>query len=649
MTGTLRRISVSALLLATALSLLAVPKKDEDCLACHSDPSLSRGSAAPEGLRTWVAAGKEKLGLTVTEDALKGSVHESLSCKNCHAGIKDLPHGEKLPKVDCGSCHDGQMAELKASVHRGEGAAAAYVPSCSNCHGAHQIRRASDAAAPTSTGEVAGLCGACHGDSERMKNLGVRIDNPYANYMKSEHGRAAAEGKSPVPTCSLCHGYHKVLSSRDPQSPVYKTKVPELCGTCHDAVKAEYSASVHGKALAAGLLESPSCTGCHGEHDIEGPKRETSKVNPKNVSENTCAPCHSSVRLAERFSLNTSRVASYKGSFHGLANTYGKTNVANCASCHGVHNILPSKDPASSINPQNLQKTCGSCHPGANQAFSQISIHENASISEFWVLDLLKNFYIWIIAGTLGGMALHQLLDFIRRYRDVIRQFRPVAVYVRMTLSERIQHVALLTSFLVLTVTGFALKYPHSLWSVPFQWVPGGFEARSLIHRIAAVVMVLDSLFHLGYLAFTARGRRLALDMIPKIRDVRELVAQLSWYLGFRRHGAEFGRFNYAEKAEYLALVWGTIVMTVTGFILWFKIWASQYLPPWGYAAAEIVHFYEAVLAFSAIVIWHFYTVFLHTDRAPFNPTWLTGTMTKQMMEHNHPRELEELEKGENT
>jgi cytochrome b subunit of formate dehydrogenase len=645
-----RLLLAAALALATCAAVAApkkAPNKNDDCLTCHADPGLAKEKNPLQGLASWAAAGRETLTLAVAKDALAGSAHEGLGCTDCHAGIKDLPHGENLPPVQCGACHDSAMADLAISVHRKEGAAAPYAPSCMNCHGAHQIHKVSDPRSSASESQVSATCGACHGDQERMKALGVRIANPYDNYMKSEHGKAAAAGKSPVPTCAVCHGSHKILKSTDPQSPVNKARVPDLCGTCHDTVKAEYDASVHGKALKEGNTESPSCTNCHGEHDIESAKRPTSKVYPANIAKTTCPQCHASVRLGERYALNARRVESYQGSFHGLANTYGKTNVANCASCHGIHNIRASADPASSINPKNLQKTCGQCHPGSSEAFARMSIHENASISEHWILDLIKNFYVWIIALTLGGMGLHQLLDLFRRYRDTIRRYGPVSVYIRMTFSERVQHVLLLSSFLVLTITGFALKYPGSVWGLPFRWIPGGFEARSLIHRIAAVVMVADSLFHLAYLAFTARGRKLALDMLPKIQDVKDALAQMAWYLGLRRRGAEFSRFNYAEKAEYGALVWGTIVMTVTGLVLWFKVWVSRFLPVWGYAAAEIVHFYEAVLAFSAIVIWHFYAVFLHTDSPPFNPTWITGTMTREMMEHNHPKELDALDSRE--
>lgn len=644
----MRKTTTTVAALAAFLTLGAMaagPIPDGDCATCHADASMA-AEKHEDGLRFWAAGGREGLTLQVTGDSLKGSIHEGMACVDCHEGITELPHAEKLPRVAC-SCHD-LSAEIGAGMHAAKGAQAGSVPSCVNCHGAHQILPKSDPKSPSNQANVATTCGACHGDTAKMAQLGVRVSNPLKNYEKSDHGMAAAAGtEKKVATCASCHGAHKVLSATDPSSPVARKNIPATCGQCHGAIQAEYAKSIHGTALAAGYAGPPSCADCHGAHDIESKERPTSRVYPPTVSESTCAPCHASLRMSDRFSLPTDRVASYQGSFHGLASTYGKTNVANCASCHGVHNILPSTDPASTIHPANLSGTCGKCHPGAGEAFSKMSIHENVEVSQNPILDWIRWFYITIIAATLGGMALHQLLDYIKRYRDTIRALKPLLVYERMTKGERIQHVSLLVTFFLLVITGFALKYPYSFWGWPFRVIPGGFDARSLIHRIAGVLMIADSLYHVYYLLFTARGRQLGKDMIPKVKDVRDAVAQVLWFFDRKPHEARFGRFSYAEKAEYLALVWGTIVMVATGLVLWFKGWAAQFMPTWGYAAAEMVHFYEAVLAFSAIVIWHLYAVFFKTDRPPFNPTWITGGMTKHSMEHEHPEELEALEAAE--
>ncbi len=619
----------------------------QDCLQCHDDPGMAATKVERPGALGATVVAKEGLTLQVTKDALKGSVHEGLSCTDCHTGIQELPHGDKLPPPSC-DCHSDLQAELKEGVHAPSGPASALVPRCADCHGAHQIRGKSDPASSIYPANIPSTCGACHGNTEAMKALGVRQSNPLENFLKSDHWKSIEGGVTrKAATCADCHGAHKVLSATDPKSPVYKTNVPATCGKCHRGIEEKYLESVHGKALEEGHMEAPSCTDCHGEHDIEKASRSTSRVNGANLATVTCGECHSSVRMAKRFSLPQGMVKSYQASFHGLATKYGDTAVANCGSCHGAHDILPSSDPKSSINPKNLQATCGKCHPGAGATFAQTPIHLKVTASDSPVLYWLQRFYIILIILTLGGMALHNLLDYIRHYKETLKKLRPVAVYLRMTKSERIQHVCLLTSFLTLVVTGFALKWPDSVWAFPFQVLPGGFEARGVLHRIAAVVMVADSLYHVAYLLATRRGRRFMRDMIPTLQDVKDLVIQIGFYIGYRDRGARFPRFSYAEKAEYLALVWGTAVMVATGFVLWFKTFFARFLPDWGYSAAEMVHFYEAGLAFGAIVIWHFYAVFSHTEKAPYNPTWITGQLTRHEMERYHPRELEELQARE--
>jgi len=617
----------------------------QDCLQCHADPGMAATKPTNPDALGVTAAAREGLTNQVTEASLKGSAHEGLECSDCHTGINELPHGENLPEPTC-SCHDDVSSKMTVGVHAPVEGQLEQAPRCADCHGAHQIRPKTDPASSISPLNIPQTCGACHGNKAGMEALGIRDNNAVANFLKSDHWISIQSGKSvQAATCTDCHGSHIILKASDPASPVHKTNIPATCGKCHEGIRDQYDKSVHGEALAKGYMDSPSCADCHGEHDIEKKSRSTSRVNPTVVGTVTCGECHSSVRMTRRFNLPQGMVKSYQASFHGLATQYGETNVANCASCHGVHDILPSKNEASSISPKNLQATCGKCHPGAGETFSKTPIHLDLEAESNVILSWIQKFYILIIALTLGGMAMHNLMDYIRHFRETMKKLKPVAVYVRMTRSERVQHFLLLTSFLTLVVTGFALKYPDSVWALPFKYVPGGFEARGWIHRVAAVVMVLDSLYHVYYLIATKRGRRFALDMIPTLQDAKDVIVQLGYYIGYRPRGARFARFTYAEKAEYLALVWGTVVMVGTGFILWFKTFFAQFLPTWGYTASELIHFYEAILAFSAIVIWHFYAVFSHTEKAPYNPTWITGQMTRHEMEHYHPRELEKLER----
>jgi cytochrome b subunit of formate dehydrogenase len=621
---------------------------DATCLECHSDSSMAQTPLVRTGLIHGTAVDREGLTLQVTNESLKGSAHDGFACIDCHAAIKEIPHEEKLPPVKCASCHEDAQMALDAGIHRAQGKDAAYVPGCTDCHGAHQIKPASNPDSSVNHVKLLDTCGACHGDKTLMDAAGVKISDPYRNFMKSQHWQATESGATQkAATCSDCHGIHTILPSNDPSSPVNKRNIPATCGKCHGTIMHRFEKSIHGTALAAGNLEAPSCADCHGEHDIEGPTSPTSSVYPATIGKTTCPQCHASVRLAKRFDLPEGMVKSYQASFHGLASNYGNTEVANCASCHGAHDILPSSDPASTINPKNLEATCGKCHPKAGASFSRTPIHLKVSVTSSPVLFWLRAFYIWLIAAVLIGLGLHNLLDFIRRYREAIHKLKPYAVYMRMTLAERIQHWLLLSSFFILVITGFALKYPDSVWSLPFHALPAGFEWRGWLHRAAAVVMIGDGIFHLVYLAVTKRGRWFVKDILPTLQDLSDFWHQMAYYVGWRKEGAQFGRFTYGEKIEYLALLWGTLIMVATGFVLWFKTWFARFLPEWGFPAAEMVHFYEAILAFTTIIIWHLYAVFSHTETPPYNPTWLTGRMTRRDLEHHHHRQLVELERRE--
>ncbi len=223
--------------------------------------------------------------------------------------------------------------------------------------------------------------------------------------------------------------------------------------------------------------------------------------------------------------------------------------------------------------------------------------------------------------------------------------------YLRMTLNERVQHFLLLSSFIILVITGFWLKYPEAWW---VRWITvligeNAFNARSLIHRIAAVAMVLTSVYHIIYLAASPRGRKLFLDFLPKRSDLTEFGNSMKYLFGNSAEKPGFGRFSYIEKMEYWAVVWGTVIMGATGFILWFKDYFFKYISNTGMEIATAIHFYEAILASLAILVWHFYFVFLNPDVYPVNKSWVRGYLTRHQMENEHPKWLEEIENMEIT
>jgi formate dehydrogenase gamma subunit len=221
--------------------------------------------------------------------------------------------------------------------------------------------------------------------------------------------------------------------------------------------------------------------------------------------------------------------------------------------------------------------------------------------------------------------------------------------YLRMTLNERAQHFLLLTSFITLVITGFALKFPESLWVRWFRDIFGSnaFEFRSDLHRIAAVIMVGVSLYHLGYVIFTGRGRKLISDMWFKKSDITDLSNSFKYYTGKKKDRPKFGRFSYIEKMEYWAVVWGTVIMGITGSLLWFENTFLPIISNSGMDLATTIHYYEAILASLAILVWHFYFVIYNPDVYPMNKAWFTGYLTEEEMEKEHPLELEEIKSKE--
>ena len=159
--------------------------------------------------------------------------------------------------------------------------------------------------------------------------------------------------------------------ANDAKSPIYKFNVPATCGKCHsDDSTTPSCRAFTGRRIARGNALAPVCTDCHGIHSIKAHADPNSPVSEQNLSRDICARCHEGVRLSQEFGVPGNRVTSYFDSYHGLAAEGGSVVAANCSSCHGVHNILPSSDPRSTINHANLDATCGKCHKGVTQKFT---------------------------------------------------------------------------------------------------------------------------------------------------------------------------------------------------------------------------------------------------------------------------------------
>src|SRR3990172_3214654 len=305
---------------------------------------------------------------------VKIQIHSILTCTECHTDLeeaKEFPHKIPLNDVDCSLCHGDSKAEYDKSLH-GIALAKGVIdsPKCKSCHGTHDIRAKNDSASQTSRTNIPNMCGKCHGDLKFVeKQKGILTVNPYKAYKKSIHGEAVAGGATMAAVCIDCHGNHNLKPPNDADSLVSRKNTSSTCGKCHYGIFKVYDESIHGIAAKAGVSDAPICTDCHGIHAIKSHFDPNSSVSEVAISLTTCPKCHSGIRLTEEYGVAAQRVSSYLDSFHGLAKRGGSHIVANCASCHGVHDILPSSDPRSTINKKNLPITCGKCHPGAGKNF----------------------------------------------------------------------------------------------------------------------------------------------------------------------------------------------------------------------------------------------------------------------------------------
>jgi cytochrome b subunit of formate dehydrogenase/nitrate/TMAO reductase-like tetraheme cytochrome c subunit len=683
------------------LSPPAIAGGNADCLACHADKGATM-SRKGKTISLYVDAGRLAL-----------SAHGGLECISCHEGFNpsELPHAKKIRAVNCLSCHDGeQFAHFSQSVHgalKGGAAAACSdchsthavvkvtaetaearklfalstcsrchaaeearfmasdhgaalasgvkgAPTCIDCHDEHNVKMRSDSTAQTSHSNVVAMCLRCHLDNPDVRVKVGPSAGFISSYEKSIHARSVRNGNTAAATCVDCHGSHEMRKGVNPASNVARKNIATTCGRCHKDVLAEYRGSIHGTSFASGVGASATCTDCHGEHNILSPADAGSPTAAKNLSAQVCSPCHASVRLTRKFGMASDRFQSFSDSYHGLAGRAGSVEVANCASCHGVHDIKPSTDSTSRISAKNLAKTCGTCHPGANANFTKGAVHVIATARNDSILYLVSTGYMLLIAVVIGGMILHNFLDFVRKSRRQLMYRRGLLerthvghrLYLRMSLGERIQHGTLALSFITLVVTGFALKFPDAWWVAPIGEIsPLMFAARGILHRTAAVLLVLAGLYHCYYVLNVPRGKKLLRDLMPVPGDLRDAVAVMKYNLGFTSGKPSFGRFSYIEKSEYWALVWGTIIMGMTGVILWFDNTFLGLLTKLWWDVARTVHYYEAWLATLAIIVWHFYFVIFNPDSYPLNLAFWKGTLTEEEMGEEHPLELEEIQR----
>ncbi|NPA68153.1 MAG: DUF4405 domain-containing protein [Chlorobi bacterium] len=614
-------------------------KSKEFCGKCHEKNVLSASYHTNKEINnSCKECHKEK----AYAGELKKSVHEKLTCANCHGFAADnlSLHQKGNPKnktADCYVCHNKEAEEHKESIHgvsleKGIDDAA----KCWDCHGSHAILKVSSDSSSANPENLVKTCGKCHDNSDFAEKHLLSVKNPCRLYSSSVHNKLLKAGNKNAPSCINCHGVHNIKNRLQENSSISSFRVSHTCAKCHKKEAYEYERSIHYIAVKKGIREAPTCNDCHSEHAVM-PVDSAGREAAKKIQDNTCLVCHENLILAERYGMQENNVSAYKDSYHGLASSFGNNKAAMCVDCHGIHKILPAYSDESSINPENLTNTCKKCHPEATDVFARSYSHVSVNKDSAKLIEtIVRIIYLWLIIVVIGGMIIHNVIIFVHDLKEKRNKEKKQIRITRFTANELLQHLFLLVSFIFLAVSGFLLKYSQSPVADALRYMGFDEHTRRIVHRVAASVMFSVSLYHVVYLIATHRGRSLLRALLPKPGDLKTAGQNIMYYLGIRKKHPDFENFNYIEKAEYWALIWGAVVMGLTGFFLWFPTLVGDWAPVWLIKVSEIIHFFEAILATLAIIVWHWFFVMFRPKEYPLNFACVDGLMTLETYKEEH-------------
>jgi cytochrome b subunit of formate dehydrogenase/nitrate reductase cytochrome c-type subunit len=398
-------------------------------------------------------------------------------------------------------------------------------------------------------------------------------------------------------------------------------------------------------------LKAPKCNDCHGpQHYIADTKLNKTKFD----TVNRCGTCHEKL------------IKTYFGSYHGKASKLGSDKVAKCANCHGSHELLSPSVPASMLSDANIQKTCQACHPKANKNFVGFLPHAD-------IQDRVKNpllfFSFWgmtiIIVFTFALFGTHSILWLNRsiieklatqknKEKTIVPDKVPNRYIRRFRMSYSILHLMIMVSFLTLALTGMALKFADNPVFLFVNQLVGGPSVMGKLHMIGALIALLYISIHLFQVAVLFIKRKItftglfkkeySLMLLP--RDFKELKLNLLYFIG-KGPKPEFGRWTYWEKFDYLAELWGTIVVAVTGLMLAFPEFFTQFLPGVALNIATIIHSFEALLATAFIFSIHFFNSHLRPENFPMDTVIFTQKLPLSRFKEERPREYQKMVKNQ--
>lgn len=389
-----------------------------------------------------------------------------------------------------------------------------------------------------------------------------------------------------------------------------------------------------------------------------------------------CANCHSNPAILEHFD-HPDSAASYLASFHGKAMLLGDEETANCLDCHvaelaNVHLMKPHADPAAPTSAQRLPDTCRSaeCHPTAGKAIGTAAIHLDLATSR-GVEYFIGAIFFLMILSTFGPSVVILTLELLQivvgredpahhrhraladrlladpRGRQALKRFNP---------HQRVQHWILFLSFTALVITGFPLKFADRAWAAWLIEQIGSLHRARLIHRGAGVVLIAGFLYHMIYVAVytwqTSRreGRGIVrtfldLPMVMNLSDFKQMRDLILFLLFIRKTRPPAGRFSLEEKFEYFGVFWGSMLLGLTGVLMWANAWTTEFLTGRILTIASLVHTFEAFLALLHVGIIHMISVIFSPVVFPLSPAMITGDTPAEELAEGHAGLLEDVAK----
>jgi len=513
------------------------------------------------------------------------SPHKDLSCQDCHTSLEAFPHAPNTlsEKPTCAACHSENDEAYHQSAHSRPDKVKGDHPTCLTCHGNGNPHAVQPLQA-SSRAEIALLCSSCHEQKDRMSRYGVDTD-AVASYNESFHGKAVLKfGNLKAAICIDCHGVHDVLAPENPKAHTNRANADKLCS-------------------------KPAC------HPGASVKFAMSGANHLRLMVKRGPVLHG-VDLFFRI-LAGGVIAFLTG---GVA--------------LDIRKKVFGKVPPRSGRIPGLVTTVSFL--GMVAGLAAAALNQSLTATYFFGVSIVV-------------LAIGYLIYFSTKVElaKVIAPPGPQKYYQRLDLSQRIQHVVMILSFVALVATGFPLRFAQvDLLHQPWAYI-GGLHTARLIHRIGAIGLTIVWLWHLFDLIWRWKKcgfKWNAISMLPNRKDVHDFWVTALSYVGLSHEEPRHDRFQFRHKMGYFAVYWGAPIMILTGFVLWFPIYWGNKLPEQAVAIALVAHGEEATLALTAIIMWHLYDGHINPDSFPMSKVWWTGTLSQEEMERDHPIELERIE-----